>query len=492
MTGETLVGTLALVGLVIVVSALLSGIVERRGWPQVWVFLALGALLGAPGAGMISFALDSSALRVVATLALTLVLFTDAVGVNLKEVRASRRIAWMVLGPGTILPAAIVAVAAWSLLDVSVPGSIVVGAALASTDPVMLRGLLRRPDLPRGAALALRLESGLNDVVLLPPVVLAMLFMLGNQAPSMTTILGDAAGLLLLGPIAGVAIGLVGIRVLVWVRTRFGVRRDYESIYAIGLAFAAFAAAEAAHGSGFLAAFTAGLTIAALDVELCDCFLDFGQASAEMFLLLTFVAFGAAPIWLGLDVFDGRVVVFALIALVARTVILLPALRATDIDATGRSIVAWFGPRGLSTLLLALLPVFAGIAGSERLFAICAAVVLLSVVLHGTALMVFGRRADRREHEGGTIAGPRRELPVANDAPSLDGVPVGERITLDELDTLRAQGKDVIVLDVRTERSYGIDALRAAASVRMPPDEAVQLAARLNLSRGAILAAYCT
>ena len=85
-----------------------------------------------------------------------------------------------------------------------------------------------------------------------PPVVLAMLFMLGNQTPSLTTILGDAAGLLLLGPIAGVAIGLVGIRVLVWVRTRFGVRRDYESLYAIGLAFAAFAAAEAAHGSGFI------------------------------------------------------------------------------------------------------------------------------------------------------------------------------------------------------------------------------------------------
>ena len=78
------------------------------------------------------------------------------------------------------------------------------------------------------------------------------------------------------------------------VRSRVGVRRDYESLYALGVAFTAFAAAEAVGGSGFLAAFAGGLMVAALDVELCDCFLDYGEASAEMFLLLTFVAFGAS------------------------------------------------------------------------------------------------------------------------------------------------------------------------------------------------------
>ena len=98
----------------------------------------------------------------------------------------------------------------------------------------------------------------------------------------------------------GAFAGWVAITLLDQVRRRVGVRRDYESLYALGVAFTAYAAAEAVGGSGFLAAFAAGLVIAALDVELCDCFLDYGEASAEMFLLLTFVAFGAGLIWTGL------------------------------------------------------------------------------------------------------------------------------------------------------------------------------------------------
>ena len=84
-----------------------------------------------------------------------------------------------------------------------------------------------------------------------------------------------------------------------WCAGGFGVRRDYESLYSLGVAFAAFAAAEAVHGSGFLAAFAAGLTIAALDVELCDCFLEYGETTAEMALLFTFVLFGSSLIWSG-------------------------------------------------------------------------------------------------------------------------------------------------------------------------------------------------
>jgi len=72
------------------------------------------------------------------------------------------------------------------------------------------------------------------------------------------------------------------------------VRRDYESLYSLGIAFTAFAAAETVHGSGFLAAFAAGMTIAALDVELCDCFVEYGAVTAEMLLLFTFVLLGSS------------------------------------------------------------------------------------------------------------------------------------------------------------------------------------------------------
>jgi NhaP-type Na+/H+ or K+/H+ antiporter len=137
---------------------------------------------------------------------------------------------------------------------------------LASTDPVMLRGLLRRPGLPEPVRLALRLESGLNDVVLLPIVLVAMPFLGHNGLPSQAEWARIGLDLFLLGPGAGIAVGLLAIAALEMIRRKTGVRRDYESIYSLGVAFAAFAAAEAVHGSGFLAAFAAGLTIAALDV----------------------------------------------------------------------------------------------------------------------------------------------------------------------------------------------------------------------------------
>ena len=87
-------------------------------------------------------------------------------------------------------------------------------------------------------------------------------------------------------------------------RDRIGVRRDYESLYALGIAFTAFALAEGVGGSGFLAAFAAGLVIAVQDLELCDCFLEYGEATAEMFLLLTFVASGASLLWTGFDAIE--------------------------------------------------------------------------------------------------------------------------------------------------------------------------------------------
>src|SRR3954464_2500401 len=169
--------TLALVGVVIIIAALLSGLIDRSDLPQVGVFLALGAMLGPAGLGLLDVTLQSPTLRVVATLSLVLVLFTDAVSLSIAEVRRHGGLAFRVLGPGTLLSAALAPVAGWKLLRLPFPAAAILGAALASTDPVMLRGLLRRPGLPESVRLALRLESGLNDVVLLPIILVAMPFL---------------------------------------------------------------------------------------------------------------------------------------------------------------------------------------------------------------------------------------------------------------------------------------------------------------------------
>ena len=484
---ENFSGTLALIGIVVLVSSLLSGIVDRTGLPQVAIFLLLGAVLGPAGLGLVRLTLQSPALQVIATLALVLVLFSDAIAVDVAEVRKNQRLALFILGPGTLFPALLIGVAAMLLLGLSIPASLILGASLASTDPVMLRGLVRRPELPSVARLALRLESGMNDVILLPIVVLSVLALSARAGTSSPAISRHLLGLFVLGPSLGALVGWTAITLLEQVRKRVGVRRDYESLYALGVAFTAFAAADAVGGSGYVAAFTAGLVIAALDVELCDCFLDYGEASAEMLLLLTFVAFGASLIWMGVSVADVRTLTFAAIALAVRTAVLLPALGRAGIDRPSRRLIAFFGPRGLSTLLLVLLPVFAGIPGSERLFAIASLVVLLSVVLHGGGIALFMRRGS------GGAAAPALVRPRvgAAAAPADEGAPEPERITIPELRALRERGAPVIIVDARTERSYRDDQLRASGAFRMIPDDALRTARQLGLDQHATLVVYC-
>jgi hypothetical protein len=319
------------------------------------------------------------------------------------------------------------------------------------------------------------------------------------------------------------------------------VRRDYESLYSLGVALTAYAAAEAVHGSGFLAVFTAGLTIVSLDVELCDCFLDYGGATAEMALLFTFVLFGSSLIWSGLTVITGSTLLFALIVLLVRPPVFLLSLAWSGVDRADRLMIAWFGPRGLSSLLLVLLPVFAGLPGSAQLFALCCLVVLLSVVVHGGSPMLLGRRTQRRAQAEDTVSAPsaaiqtaaptavaaeaetrsppdgrrlsdpphaiptppmRSEVaapattlnpdsrPTASDSERVLSDPI--RISVSELQQLWARGAPLYVLDVRRERAYAPSPSQARGAVRLSPDERIaDQATALGLPREAWLVAYC-
>ena len=316
-----------------------------------------------------------------------------------------------------------------------------------------------------GARQALRLESGLNDVVLLP-IVLVSLALLGSSAVEGKAWMRLGLDLLLLGPGAGVLVGLFSLATLDLVRRRLGVRRDYESLYSLGVAFAAYAAAESVHGSGLLAVFAAGLTIALLDVELCDCFQEYGETTAELLLLLTFVLLGGSLIWSGVGAASGATLAFAAFVLFARPALYLAVLAPTRIDWRTRGLVAWFGPRGLSSLLLALLAVFAGVPEGAAIFQVACLVVLLSIALHGGTLIWIGRR--------GQVGTPP------------------ELISTDEVRALIDGGERVIPIDVRKPASWEASDEQARGALRLPPDRAVADARVLGLPSDAWLVLYCT
>ena len=476
----------ALIGIVVIVASLLPGILERSRVPIVAVFLGLGLLLGPWALGLVDIGFGSPELQALATLALALVLFSDAVTLNIPQIRLRRPLVLRILGPGTLVPAVLITAAATFLLQLSLPAAAILGAALASTDPVLLRSVLRSRSLPEPVRTALRMETGMNDILLLPIVIISVL-LLGGAAHagagggiSRNELVRSVLGLFLLGPGVGVLIGWGGIIALGWVRSRVGLRRDYESLYALGLAFSAYAAAEAMGGSGFVAAFAAGLLVASQDVELCDCFLEYGEATAEMLLLLTFVALGTTLIWTGLGVVDGRTLLFALIALVVRSVVLYPVLGGMGLSRREHVLIALLGPRGLSSLLLVLLAVFAGVSGAERLFAVACLVVLLSVVIHGIAIAILLPSKGASQVEAASlpeVAAPAREVPL--------------RITIDEVRALQAKGETVVVVDARKDRNFHEDPRLPRSAVRVNPDDAVRDTRALQLSRQATLVIYC-
>jgi NhaP-type Na+/H+ or K+/H+ antiporter len=340
----------------------------------------------------------------------------------------------------------------------------------------------------------------MNDVALLPIVVISMLLLLsaapGADALSSREIGRHLMGLFLLGPALGATVGYVGIVLLDHIRARVGVRRDYESMYALGLAFTGYAAAEAVGGSGFLAAFAAGFMVASQDVELCDCFLEYGEATAEMLLLLTFVALGTSLIWTGVTVISFRTIAFAAIALFIRTLVLYPMLRNVGLTQRERKLVALFGPRGLSTLLFMLVPVFAGVPGSESLFTVACLVTLLSVVVHGGGMSIFLRaNTPPGTRVIATAVGQRPALnpPVATVEAGRDGSAreLPERIPLADVREMLARSEPVVLVDARTDRSYRVDPRHAAGAIRLPPDDPVRAATERRLSQHATLVVYC-
>ena len=473
---------------VLVVSALAAGLVERAPLSFPMLFLGLGFLLGDRGLQLISIGLDSNVLQVVAVVALALVLFLDAINLELTELRRDWLVPVLVLGPATLLVIGLLAGLGTLLLDFPVVLALLLGTILASTDPVVLRDVLRDLRIPRSVRRTLSVEAGTNDVVVLP-ILLVLIAIAHADLGGVSDWLVFVAQLFVLGPAAGFAVGAAGSWVMGRVDQRFQIRREYQSLYGIGLVLGAFVAGQAVGGDGFLAAFAAGLAVTVVNQTLCDCFLDFGLVIAEMTMLLAFVLFGAL-----LSTLVGEVPLLPTLALavlaifVIRPVAVLLVLRLgrAGLSRYARQFIAWFGPRGLNSLLFALLVVAEGVPGGEELFAVVGVVVLVSVVAHGITATPFSswyaRKISQRtlaEERAGTAAELFTQTP--GDIP---------RVTPSELAQRLAGPTPPVVLDVRSRSEYDRDGVRIPGSVRVLPDQVAEWAADRLRDQPFVL--YCT
>jgi sodium/hydrogen antiporter len=477
---------LALAAFVLIFAGLSEGVVSRAPLSFPMLFLGFGYWLGSRG--VISTEPHSGVLQAVATVTLALVLFLDAVRMKFDRAPSEWLVPSLVLGPGTLLTVALVATAAHFLLHTGVLMSILLGAILGSTDPVVLRDIVRDKRIPSAIRQALTTEAATNDVVVLP-IVLITIAIAKEEASTVggwALILGR---LLILGPAVGFGIGAAGAWLMSRIDARFRIRREYQSLYGMGLVFASYTGAVALGGDGFLASFAAGAAIAALDLELCDCFLEYGDATSEMIMLFAFILFGGV-----LTTLVGTVPLLATLAFAGVTLFLArPAavaivLRRASVSPIARGFIAWFGPRGLSSLLLALLAVSADVPGAETVLALAGVVVTVSVVLHGisaTPLAAWYASAVARETLDEERVSTATEMlsgaVKALDVPLIEAAELVERL---------AGPNPPLVLDVRSRSSVEKDPEGIPGDVRVPPDEVESWAAKRKPDRPIV--AYCT
>jgi NhaP-type Na+/H+ or K+/H+ antiporter len=205
----------------------------------------------------------------------------------------------------------------------------------------------------------------------------------------------------------------------------FGILRGYQALYGIGLVLLAFAAGQLLGGDGFLAAFAASFAVAALNLDLCDCFLEYGETTAEAAMLLTFVLFEAVTSEIAFEAPLGPTLLLAaLVIFIPRPFAIGLVLRRVTVSPQARAFIGWFGPRGLNPLLLALLVLQNGVPGAEVLLAVVGVVVTVSVVAHrATATPLSSHTGSSpTSWPGGRRVRTRRSCSTCELDPSTSGI----------------------------------------------------------------------
>jgi NhaP-type Na+/H+ or K+/H+ antiporter len=372
-------------GGLLVVGALGSGLARRSFVSLAALFVLAGFLLGHGALDVLKLDPRSGFVNDVALTALIVVLFRDGLEVDFERLQRAWRPPLRKLVIGMPVTAAIVALAAHTLTDLDWTQAFLLGALLSPTDPILSSAVVTNPLVPGAIRHSLNLESGLNDGLALPPV----LALIAALDPTVRHF--DVAGFIAqdvgLGLVFGVAFGLLGS--LLMGRGASLEREAFppheKSLYALGIAFAAYGAASLPpHANGLIAVYVCAIVLGIRRPDLRWAVQRRAEDIIEVVKLGVFVVFGSLLTLHGLFG-DGwaALAIVVVTLLVARPVAVALSLLGTGFDLRARAFMAWFGPKGIATMTFALLVLSRNIRGGERIFNLAAVTVFLSIIAHG-------------------------------------------------------------------------------------------------------------
>ena len=380
-------------GGLLAVAAALSGVMRGTVLSIAVLSVTVGVVLAA--ADVIEVDAGDQSVILLIELALIVTLFSDGLFVEreLLVVHWSPPVRALTLAmPITLVLIALCAKALFG--DLSWAEAFLLGAVLSPTDPVVTSAVVTSQRVPETVRHTLNLESGLNDGLALPFVLFFIVLASpgGDAGQEALELLGEAA----VGAVIGVALGALAGR-LTHHLPGGGIVRRYEGIYALGVGVFAFGLADVTIGNGFIAAFVCGIALAVADHDIADDFVDFSENVSSILQVLAFFVFGAVIVATGYGGGIGLLIVFIAFALlVARPVAVWLSFLRVDLPKPHRAFVAWFGPKGVASMLFALFVLNSEVGERSLIFEVAAFVILASIIAHGLTDTVGARWIERR------------------------------------------------------------------------------------------------
>lgn len=385
---------------VLVVGALLAGgvaaslLASRLRVPSLLLFLVLGMVIGSDVTGWVSFS-DYELAKDVGIVALALILFDGGLSTGWSEIRPVLGVTLSLAIAGTVLTATITGLVAAPLLGLTTLEGLLLGAVLSSTDGAAVFALLRGSRLPARLARTLEGESGLNDPVAVV-LVIVLIDLITKPSVSAADVVVFVVREFGIGILAGMGIGVLAARLAP--RLRLASPGLYP-VASLAVAALSYGSAASLHGSGFLAVYLTGLTLAGAA-------LPGGRAVTAFHDGLAWVAQVGLFVTLGLLVFPGRLgdvaleaaALAVLLAVIARPLATAVAVAPFGFDRRETALLGWAGLRGAVPVVLATFVVAGGVPDAEDIFDIVFFAVVLSVLVQGTTIEPLARRLGLTPH----------------------------------------------------------------------------------------------
>ncbi len=369
----------------LMVGVLISGLAHRSIVSTALLFLAAGFVAGDGVTGVLDLDPRSPLVIRFAELALFSVLFSDGMHAGVRDLKSAWRLPGRALLFGMPLTFAGSTLLCRLLTGLSWEESMLVAAVLTPTDPVFAEALVGRKEVPRRLRHLLNVESGLNDGLALP-FVLVLISLVSTEHSSSLVVLGELA--------LGIAIGIVVPYLALTVEGLpiFRAHGRYQPLNAFAIGLLVLALCYGTHANPFLAAFAAGSTVASISPAARASFEGFGELVAELLKLAALLIFGAllSPALLRRLPLSAYLLAVLLLVLV-RPVALSLSLIGSALERREWVAAAWFGPKGFASVTYGLLVLQSDAANARRMFDIVAATIALSIVAHSSTDLTVTR-----------------------------------------------------------------------------------------------------